>query len=250
MKPSIALEDRIIFALDVDSPDEARRWLDRLGTHVRFYKLGLQLFLAGGLGLIEEMAQRGHKVMVDLKLFDIDKTVELAVRELAKHPVTYATVHGPESIVRAAVAARGAMRILAVTVLTSFDRHDLEDLGLPGVEVEQLVLSRAKRAMLAGCDGVVASGLEVARMRQQVGDGFLIVTPGIRPGSFADRDGGDEQKRVSTARAAILAGADHVVVGRPIKNATDPLAVVAKLQEEISAGLQEQGLSTFKNILK
>ncbi|MBF0141357.1 MAG: orotidine-5'-phosphate decarboxylase [Magnetococcales bacterium] len=240
MKPDIPLEERIIFALDVDSPDEARKWLDRLGTHVRFYKVGLQLFLAGGLGLIEEISARGHKVMVDLKLFDIDKTVELAVRELAKHPVTYTTVHGPESIVRAAVAAKGnSMRILAVTVLTSFDKHDLADLGLPGVEVEQLVLSRARRAMEAGCDGVVASGLEVQRMRQQVGDGFLIVTPGIRPGSFADADGGDEQKRATTALSAIRAGADHVVVGRPIKNAADPIAIVRQLQNEIVRGLQQ-----------
>ncbi|MEO5327761.1 MAG: orotidine-5'-phosphate decarboxylase [Magnetococcus sp. THC-1_WYH] len=245
MRPIIPLEERIIFALDVDSPDDARRWMDRLGGHVGFYKIGLQLFLAGGLGLIEELALRGHKVMVDLKLFDIDKTVELAIRELAKHPIAYTTVHGPESIIRAAVAARGNMRILAVTVLTSFDRHDLEDLGLVGVDVEQVVLSRAKRAMAAGCDGVVASGLEVAKMRQQVGDGFLIVTPGIRPGSFADRDGGDEQKRATTARAAILAGADHVVVGRPIKNAADPLAVVKTLQQEILAGLQGGGSSNL-----
>ncbi|MBF0424135.1 MAG: orotidine-5'-phosphate decarboxylase, partial [Magnetococcales bacterium] len=191
MKPVIPLEERIIFALDVESPEIARMWLDRLEGHIHFYKVGLQLFLAGGLGLIEEIARRGHKVMVDLKLFDIDKTVELAVRELAKLPVTYTTVHGPESIVRAAVSVRGeGLRILAVTVLTSFDRHDLADLGLPGVEVEQLVLSRARRAMQAGCDGVVASGLEVVKMRQQVGEGFLIVTPGIRPGSFADADGG------------------------------------------------------------
>ncbi|HIJ83746.1 MAG: Orotidine 5'-phosphate decarboxylase [Magnetococcales bacterium] len=238
MKTAIPLEDRIIFALDVDSPEDARQWVALLGGHIRFFKIGLQLFLAGGFGLIEELAQQGHKVMVDLKLFDIDKTVELAVRELAKHPVTFTTVHGPQSIVQAAVTARGHMRILAVTVLTSFDRHDLEDLGLPGVEVEQLVLSRARRAMEAGCDGVVASGQEVAKMRKIVGDGFLIVTPGIRPGSFADAAGGDEQKRVSTAREAILAGADHVVVGRPIKNATDPLAVVKALQQEICEGLR------------
>ncbi|MBF0108155.1 MAG: orotidine-5'-phosphate decarboxylase [Magnetococcales bacterium] len=240
MKPDIPLKDRIIFALDVDSPEEARNWLDRLDGYVGFYKVGLQLFLAGGLGLIEEIAQRGHKVMVDLKLFDIDKTVALAVRELAKRPVTYATVHGPESIVRAAVAARGSVRILAVTVLTSFDRHDLDDLGLAGVEVEQLVLSRARRAIAAGCDGVVASGLEVSRMRAAVGDGFLIVTPGIRPGSFSDRDGGDDQKRIATARAAIHAGADHVVVGRPIKDAADPLAVVSMLQREIVSGLDSR----------
>ncbi|MBF0143024.1 MAG: orotidine-5'-phosphate decarboxylase [Magnetococcales bacterium] len=239
MAKNIPLQERIIYALDVDSHEKAMAWVDRLGSQVHFYKVGLQLFLAGWWKSIDAITERGHKVMCDLKFFDIDATVALAVREASKHNVSFLTVHGPESIVRAAVNARGeATRILAVTVLTSFDRHDLEDLGLPGVPVEELVLSRAKRALQAGCDGVVASGLEAARLRREFGDRFFVVTPGIRPGSFHEEPQ-DEQKRVATALQAIRSGADHLVVGRPIRDAADPLAMVARLQAEITAALSD-----------
>lgn len=235
MAKNIPLNERIIFALDVDSPGEAERWLDRLGEYVNFYKVGLQLFLAGGFPVIETILARGHKVMVDLKFFDIPETVALAVRTLKHRGATFITVHGNDPILRAAVQERGDARILAVTVLTSFDESDMREMGLTGT-VEQLVYHRARKALDLGCDGVVSSGLEVPRLRDGLGDKFLIVTPGIRPGTN-DVVQADDQKRVASAYAAIRNGADHVVVGRPIRDAKDPIAVVKAMQDEITAAL-------------
>ncbi|MDS4029674.1 MAG: orotidine-5'-phosphate decarboxylase [Candidatus Contendobacter sp.] len=235
MAKNIPLNERIIFALDVDSPGEAERWLDRLGEYVNFYKVGLQLFLAGGFPVIETILARGHKVMVDLKFFDIPETVALAVRTLKHRGATFITVHGNDPILRAAVQERGDARILAVTVLTSFDESDMREMGLTGT-IEQLVYHRARKALDLGCDGVVSSGLEVPRLRDGLGDKFLIVTPGIRPGTN-DAVQADDQKRVASAYAAIRNGADHVVVGRPIRDAKDPVAVVKAMQDEITAAL-------------
>ncbi len=234
---NIPLNERIIFALDVDSIDEAALWLDRLGDQIGFYKVGLQLFLVGGFSMIDLIRERGHKVMVDLKFFDIPETVGFAVREMKGKGATFITVHGNDPIIRAAVRERDESKILAVTVLTSFDESDMKEMGFTGT-VEDLVYLRAKKALLLGCDGVISSGLEAGRLRSDLGDRFLIVTPGIRPGLNDDVCGSDDQKRMASAYAAIAAGADHIVVGRPIRNAKDPMAVVREMQYEIAAALQ------------
>ncbi len=235
MAKTIPLQERLIFALDVSSQNEAERWLDRLGDHVHFYKVGLQLFLAGGFPVIEMIRERGHQVMVDLKFFDIPETVALAVRELKNKGAAFLTVHGNDPILRAAVRERGDARILAVTVLTSFDESDFREMGLTGT-IEELVYLRARKALDLGCDGIVSSGLEVARLREGLGDQLLIVTPGIRPGTN-DVVRGDDQKRVASAGQAIRNGADYLVVGRPIRDAKDPVAVVKQIQEQMAAAL-------------
>lgn len=235
MSKNIPLNERLIFALDVASKEEAERWLDRLGDHIHFYKVGLQLFLADWFPAIDLITARGHKVMVDLKFFDIPETVALAVRELKNRGATFITVHGNDPILRAAVQERNGAKILAVTVLTSFDESDMREMGMT-CSVADLVYHRAKKALDLGCDGVISSGLEVPRLREGLGDQFLIVTPGIRPGTN-DVVKDDDQKRIATARQAIQHGADYVVVGRPIRDAKDPVAVVKTLQDEIATAL-------------
>ena len=237
MKKDIPLNERIIFALDVDSKEKAEKWVDRLESHIRFYKVGLQLFIAGWFPVIDMITQRGHKVMVDLKIFDIPETVKLAINQLKGHNVTFATVHGNDPILRAAVEEKNGMKILAVTVLTSFDEADMKEMGLTR-SVEDLVLHRAKRALDLNCDGVISSGLEASRLRQHLGNNFLIVSPGIRPGKNIDEIREDDQKRIATAQQAIKDGADYIVVGRPISTATDPIAVVKEMQDEIQKGLE------------
>ena len=235
-RKDIPLDERIIFALDVDSPEKARQWVTRLESRVRFYKVGLQLFLAGWFPIVEWISNRGHKVMVDLKFFDVPETVKLAVRQLRNHGVTFATVHGNDPILRAAAEERGEVKILAVTVLTSFGEEDmLEMFGAP-CKVEDLVFVRAKKALKLGCDGVVSSGLEAKKLRDHLGGNFLIVTPGIRPGSNVTIEQ-DDQKRIVTAGEAIANGADYVVVGRPVSTAGDPIAVVELMQREIEKAL-------------
>lgn len=238
MAKQIPVNERLIFALDVDSKDEAERWLDRLGDHVHFYKVGLQLFLAGWFPVIDMITARGHKVMVDLKFFDIPETVALAVRELKHRGATFITVHGNDPILRAAVAERNGAKILAVTVLTSFDESDMQEMGMT-CSVADLVYLRARKALDIGCDGVISSGLEAAKLRAGLGDKFLIVTPGIRPGTN-DVVKDDDQKRIASAYDAIRNGADYVVVGRPIRNASDPVALVITMQKEIAAALAER----------
>ncbi len=229
----IPLNERIIFALDFASPDEAMDWVRKLEGDLKFFKVGLQLFLAGGFPMVDEIIKRGNKVMLDLKFYDIPETVFLAVEQLKSRGVTFTTVHGRDPIVAAAMREKSDLKILAVTVLTSFGENDLTG---PGMSVEDLVLHRAKRAFELGCDGVVASALEAAKLRHELGNDFLIITPGIRPESNDD-DTGDDQRRVATARQAFVSGADYVVIGRPIKNADDPVALVHSLQAEIAEGL-------------
>ncbi|MFZ1827574.1 MAG: orotidine-5'-phosphate decarboxylase [Candidatus Competibacteraceae bacterium] len=238
MAKQIPVNERLIFALDVDSKDEAERWLDRIGDHVHFYKVGLQLFLAGGFPVIDMITARGHQVMVDLKFFDIPETVALAVRELKHWGATFITVHGNDPILRAAIAERNGAKILAVTVLTSFDESDMKEMGMT-CSVADLVYHRARKALEIGCDGVISSGLEAEKLRSGLGDKFLIVTPGIRPGTN-DVIQDDDQKRVASAYSAIRNGADYVVVGRPIRNAADPVALVVAMQKEIAAALAER----------
>jgi len=235
-RKDIPLNERIIFALDVDSHEKAMEWVMKLESHIKFYKVGLQLFLAGWFPVIEEILNRGHKVMVDLKFFDVPETVKLAVRQLRNRGVTFATVHGNDPILRAAVEEREGVKILAVTVLTSFGDEDMVEMFGAPCKVEDLVFVRARKALRLGCDGVVSSGLEAERLRGDLGENFLIVAPGIRPGANITVEE-DDQKRIVTAGKAIASGADYVVVGRPIKNADDPIATVEQIQLEIEKSL-------------
>ncbi len=228
----IATRDRLIFALDVPDTDSARRLVEQLGDSVTFYKIGLELFMSGGyFELIDWLVARQKKVFVDLKFFDIPATVASAVKRLRNRGVTFATVHGNQGIMEAAAAAKGDVKILAVTVLTSLDRGDLDDLGF-SCDVDALVLSRARRAFEAGCDGVVSSGLEAQKLRADVDRRLLVVTPGIRP---VDNRPVDDQNRVVTPTQAFEWGADYIVVGRPIRDAKDPKGAAEGIQIEIAA---------------
>ncbi|MCB1783074.1 MAG: orotidine-5'-phosphate decarboxylase [Alphaproteobacteria bacterium] len=211
---SIDLHDRLIFALDVPTPEEARALVEELGDSVSFYKVGLELFMAGGyIELIDWLVRdKGKKVFADLKFFDVPQTVASAVRNLARTGAHFATVHGNDAIMEAAAREKGAMKILAVTALTSLDRGDLDDLGFQ-VDVADLVLSRARRSLALGCDGVISSGLEAPVIRGEVGQKILIITPGVRP---VQND--DDQKRTVDVAQAFENGADYIVVGRPIRD--------------------------------
>jgi dGTPase len=234
MSKDIANRDRLIFALDVADADIARKLVEQLGEAVTFYKMGLELFMAGEyFPLLEWLVARNKKVFVDLKFFDVPATVAAAVRQLRNRGVTFATVHGNQSIMQAAAEAKGDVKILGVTVLTSLDRGDLDDLGFT-CDVQQLVLSRARRALEAGCDGVVSSGLEAQLLRQYIDDRLLVITPGIRP---VDNRPSDDQKRVVSVEQALQYGADYIVVGRPIRDAADPRAAAERVQEQIAATL-------------
>lgn len=227
--------ERLIVALDVPTPQQALALVEKLGDAANFYKAGMQLLSAGGyMHLIDELHERGHKVFADLKFFDVPATVGSAVRGLRDRGIHFLTVHGNQAIMEAAAENKGAsMKILAVTALTSLDRGDLNDLGFK-CDIDELVLSRARRAVEAGCDGVIASGRELPVLRQALGDRLLVVTPGIRP---LDNNEVQDQKRVVTPQAAIAGGADHIVVGRPINAASDPRSVALAIQNEISRGL-------------
>jgi orotidine-5'-phosphate decarboxylase len=227
--------ERLIFALDVPGPDEAWRLVEELGDAVTFYKLGLELFMAGGyFDLVKKLRERSKKVFVDLKFFDVPETVGSAVRQLKKHGATFATVHGNDSMLQAAAAAacteESGLMILAVTVLTSLDQGDLKDLGFQ-CDPKTLVLSRARRALQLGCHGVVSSGLEASSLRADLGDQLLIVTPGIRP---VENRQVDDQKRTVDVEQAFRNGADYIVVGRPIRNAPDPRAAAQAIQTRIA----------------
>jgi orotidine-5'-phosphate decarboxylase len=224
--------ERLIVALDVPSAAEAKALVEKLGPAACFYKVGLELFVTGGyFELVEWLVGRGNKVFADLKMFDIPETVARAVVNLRGRGITFATVHGNQSIMRAAAAEKGDLKILAVTVLTSLDRGDLDDLGF-SCDVERLVLSRARRAMEAGCDGVVSSGLEAPRIKAEFHDRLLVVTPGIRP---VENKPADDQKRTVDVAQAFANGADYIVVGRPIRQAPDPRAAAEAIQSTIAA---------------
>lgn len=238
---NIPLNERIILALDVADPETAKEWVRKTESKITFYKVGLQLFLAGWFDIIDWIIGRGHKVMVDLKFFDIPETVKLAMMQLRDKGVTFATVHGNDPIIRASLEATAGqdsgLKILGVTVLTSFGEEDMRALGMTGT-IEDLVYFRAKRALELGCDGVVSSGMEAERLRQGLGEKLIIVTPGIRPGANVEENI-DDQTRIMTAGKAIRNGADYVVVGRPITKAVDPLQVIDELQEEIRRALNK-----------
>jgi len=228
-RKNILVRERLIHALDVASAQAARKTVENLGDTVRFYKIGLELFMADGyFDLIDWLAMNDKKVFVDLKFFDVPQTVSAAVRRLKDRGAYFATVHGNDAMLKAAVAEKGNTRILAVTALTSLDQADLDDLGFR-CDVHALVLSRALRALEIGCDGVVSSGLEARALREKLGDRLLVITPGIRPVTNAD-----DQKRVVDVEDAFLNGADYIVVGRPIRNADDPKAAAEAIQSRIA----------------
>jgi orotidine-5'-phosphate decarboxylase len=227
--------ERLIFALDVSSTAIARELVETLGDAVCFYKIGLELFMAGGyFEFIEWLRTRDKKVFVDLKFFDVPETVRSAVRQLRPYGATFTTVHGNDAILRAAVEAAqeigGDLGILAVTALTSLDQADLADLGF-ACDPKTLVLSRARRALEIGCRGVISSGLEAADLRKSLGEKLLIITPGIRP--VLNRPA-DDQKRTLDVEDAFLSGADYIVMGRPIRQAPDPRVAAATVQERIA----------------
>jgi len=227
----IPVADRLIVALDVPDHEQARRFVEQLGDSVRFYKVGLELFMAGNYWeLVAWLTGQGKKVFADLKFFDVPETVRSAVKRLQGRGVSFTTVHGNDAIMRAAVEARGEVKVLAVTVLTSLDQGDLTDLGF-SCNVADLVLSRARRALEIGCDGVISSGLEAPRLREHLGERFLVVTPGIRP---VFNKPVDDQKRTVDIEEAFRGGADYIVVGRPIRSAPDPRAAAAAIQSRIA----------------
>ena len=224
--------DRLIFALDVPDVDAAKALVEELGDSVVFYKIGLELNMSGRyFELLDWLVARGNKVFVDLKFFDVPATVASAVSKLHGRGVTFATVHGNQGIMEAAAEAKGDVKILAVTVLTSLDRGDLDDLGFD-VDVSKLVLSRARRSLESGCDGIIASGLELPGLRAEIDDKLLVITPGIRP---VENRIEDDQKRVVTPEQAFKDGADYSVIGRPIRNAADPKAAAEAVQKTIAA---------------
>ena len=230
IKTHIPVRERLIFALDVPDIDRARALVETLGDSVVFYKLGLEFFLSGHyFELAAELQEQGKKIFADLKLFDIPATVASAVRQLARHEVDFCTVHGNDS--------KGDMQILAVTALTSLDQGDLDDLGFQ-CDAQTLVLSRARRALALGCDGVVSSGLEVPALREAVDHALVTVCPGIRPIFNDEASAVNDQQRIVTPGKAISTGADYLVVGRPIRDAADPRAAAEAIQQQIADAIK------------
>jgi orotidine-5'-phosphate decarboxylase len=229
----IPTRERLIFALDVPDFDAAKRLVTKLDDSVVFYKIGLELATSPHyFELLQWLVDRDKRVFTDLKLYDIPATVAAAVRQIGKTGATFLTVHGDRSIMEAAAGAKGStLKILVVTVLTSIAPKDLAEMGI-GLGVEELALLRARQAVAAGCDGVIASGLEAEALRRSLGALPLVVTPGIRP---ADGARNDDQRRVVTPTLAFRSGADYIVVGRPIRDAADPYQAATAIQAEIAA---------------
>jgi orotidine-5'-phosphate decarboxylase len=228
----IAPRERLIFALDVPDLARAKALVTELGDEVAVYKIGLELATSRHyFELLDWLVGRGKKVFTDLKLYDIPATVSAAVRQLSGSGASFLTVHGDPAIMKAAAAAKGEhLKILVVTVLTSIAPQDLTAMGIT-LGLEELALRRAQQAVACGCDGVIASGLEAATLREKLGAGPLIVTPGIRP---AEASRNDDQRRVVTPTLAFESGADYIVVGRPIRDAASPAAAAAAIQAEIA----------------
>lgn len=228
----IPLNERIIFALDVADPTQAAALVEQLDDQIKFFKVGLQLFFAGGWSVIDHIVGRGNKVMLDLKLYDIPATVTLAVKQFADRGVALTTVHGYTPVVEAALAAGTDINILAVTVLTSMGEEHLKELHFQGT-VDQLVAQRSAAVLACGSHGIVCSAREAAALRKKLGQDFIMVTPGIRPAGSAAND----QQRIATPGKAIADGADYLVVGRPIRDADNPQQVIAAMQQEIGTAL-------------
>ena len=225
----------LIVALDVATRNDALRLVDTLGDAASFYKIGLELFAAGeGRLLLDDLTKRNISVFADLKLFDVPATVSRATATLADSGAKFLTVHGNDAMMAAAAKAKGDLKILAVTALTSLDAGDIADMGFD-CNVRDLVLSRARRALECGCDGVVSSGLEVAALRGECGDKLILVTPGVRP--VVNNETTDDQKRIASPGEIIAAGGSYVVVGRPIRDAKNPHKAAMAINEEIAAAL-------------
>ena len=233
----IPTEERLIVALDVPNAEEAKKLVQCLDGVVSFFKIGLSLQMIAGRELVEWLIGKGKKVFLDYKYFDIEETIKKAVANVAELGVSFLTIHGNGRIIKAAVEARGQsnLKILSVTVLTSLDASDIQELGFE-CSVEDLVLHRARKAWEAGCDGVIASGHEARAIGELSQDQLLIVTPGIRPAGSST----DDQKRSVTPVQAIESGADYLVVGRPIRNAKDPRMVAKSILDEIQQGLERR----------
>jgi orotidine-5'-phosphate decarboxylase len=228
---AIAASERLILALDVPDVDKAKALVDELGDSVRFYKVGLELFMTGEVFRLSDWLRgRGKKIFFDLKFFDIPNTVRSAVRQLRSRGGTFVTVHGNDEILKAAAEEKGDTKVLAVTALTSLDEGDLRDLGFK-VDTETLVLSRARRALELGCDGVISSGMEVRALREKIDDKLFIVVPGIRP---VENREADDQKRALDVEDAFARGADYIVIGRPIRNAPQPRQAAEAIQQRIA----------------
>ncbi|BBB23573.1 orotidine-5'-phosphate decarboxylase [Isorropodon fossajaponicum endosymbiont JTNG4] len=221
----IKVKDRLIFALDVPEVEQAKDLVIQLDDSVNFYKIGMELLMTGQyFNLLDWLLEKDKKVFVDLKFFDVPETVGRTIKRLSQYGATFATIHGNQALMEKAAENKGELKILAVTVLTSLDRGDLDDLGFD-CDVQELVISRTKRAFEAGCDGVVSSGLEVPFLREYVDNKLIAVTPGIRPVA-----NDDDQKRVVDVATAFNSGSDYIVVGRPIKNATSPYQAAQDIQ--------------------
>lgn len=224
----INVEDRLIFALDVPEIDQAKNMVSELDDSVNFYKIGMELLMTGQyFELMNWLIQHDKKVFVDLKFFDVPETVGRTIARLSDYGATFATIHGNQALMEKAAQTKGDLKVLAVTALTSLDRGDLDDLGFD-CNVQDLVISRAKRAFEAGCDGVVSSGLEVPFLREFVDNKLIAVTPGIRPVA-----NDDDQKRVVDVATAFKSGSDYIVVGRPIKNAENRYQAASNIQKII-----------------
>ena len=243
MRADIAARERLIVALDVDTGTQALQLVQQLGSDVSFYKVGLQLFMEGGLVIVRRLIEQGKKVFLDLKIDDTPRTVQEAVRCAALDGVEFFTLQGNRETARAALAGRGARatpRFLQVTYLSSWDGSDLAehlhiDGGAGALSIDEQVVNRARRILEAGCDGVIASGSSVSRLRREFPQ-LLIVTPGIRPSGTAS----DDHKRSMTPQQAITAGADYLVVGRPIRAAADPRATAHAIQRDIEQALRSK----------
>ena len=224
----IKIEDRLIFALDVPEVLEAKKIVTELDDSVNFYKIGMELLMTGQyFELLDWLIAKDKKVFVDLKFFDVPETVGRTIARLSDYGATFATIHGNQALMEKAAENKKNLKILAVTALTSLDRADLDDLGFD-CNVKDLVISRAKRAFEAGCDGIVSSGLEVPYIREYVDNKLIAVTPGIRPVA-----NDDDQKRIVDVATAFKSGSDYIVVGRPIKNAENRYEAAIRIQKII-----------------
>ena len=229
----IRIEDRLIFALDVPEVSEAKKIVTELDDSVNFYKIGMELLMTGQyFELLDWLIAKDKKVFVDLKFFDVPETVGRTIARLSDYGATFATIHGNQALMEKAAENKNNLKILAVTALTSLDRGDLDDLGFD-CNVKDLVISRAKRAFEAGCDGIVSSGLEVPYIRDYVDNKLIAVTPGIRPVA-----NDDDQKRVVDVATAFKSGSDYIVVGRPIKNAENRYEAASNIQKIIRSAFE------------
>lgn len=226
----INIEDRLIFALDIPEVAKAKEIVVELDDSVNFYKIGMELLMTGQyFELLDWLIAKDKKVFVDLKFFDVPETVGRTIARLSEYGATFATIHGNQALMEKAAENKNNLKILAVTALTSLDRGDLDDLGFK-CNVKDLVISRAKRAFEAGCDGIISSGLEVPYIREYVDNKLIAVTPGIRPVA-----NDDDQKRVVDVATAFKSGSDYIVVGRPIKNAKNRYQAASNIQKIIKS---------------